>query len=66
MSQRDVQQVISRVAAYAEFRKLLSTNPERALKSYDLTTDEKTALKDIANSHFKLDIDAKGYIRLVS
>jgi len=66
MSQRDVQQVISRVAAYADFRRLLSLNPEQALKSYDLTTEEKGALKDIAKSHFKLDVDAKGYIRLVS
>lgn len=66
MSQKDVQQVIGRAAAYEDFRKLLATNPNRALKSYNLTSEEKDALKDIASSQFRLNVDEKGHIQLVS
>ncbi len=66
MSQKEVQQVISRLVAYEDFRNLLATNPKEALKSYELTPEEKSALKDIANSRFHLDIDEKGHIQLVS
>lgn len=66
MSQKEVQQVISRIAAYDDFRKLLAVRPTEALKSYDLTSEEKSALKDIAKSRFRLDIDDDGHIQLVS
>lgn len=66
MCQKDVQQVISRVAAYQDFRQLLAVNPQKALKNYDLTMEEKSALTDIASSRFSLDVDAKGNIQLVS
>ena len=66
MCQKDVQLVISRVAAYTDFRRLLAVDPQKALRNYDLTSEEKSALKDIASSRFKLDVDSRGNIQLVS
>lgn len=66
MSKKDVKEVISRLAAYHDFRQLLAVKPNLALRSYDLTAEEKDALQDIANSSFHLNIDERGDIQLVS
>jgi hypothetical protein len=44
MSQEAVQQVIGKAVMDAEFLALLTSDPEAALKDFDLTEDERTQL----------------------
>lgn len=44
MSQLAVQEIIGRAATDAEFRALLFSDPDAALKNYELTADERDAL----------------------
>lgn len=42
-----VQAVIGRAATDAEFRKMLLDNPDEALAEFDLTDEEREALKNL-------------------
>ncbi|MBN1873526.1 MAG: Franean1_4349 family RiPP [Anaerolineae bacterium] len=53
MSKEVVQMVIGRAVTEPAFRKQLFTNPERALKNYDLTQEEIAALKTINAEHLE-------------
>ena len=47
MSQDSVSQIIGRAVTDAEFRKTLFSDPEQAFQGYDLTEDDKEALKNL-------------------
>lgn len=47
MTQGAVSKVIGRAVTDAEFRALLFSDPDQALKDYDLTDDEVDALKNL-------------------
>jgi len=47
MSQQAVEQIVGRLVTDEKFRKLFFSNPEEALKGYDLTPDERKALLKI-------------------
>ena len=60
MSQKAVEQVIGRMVTDAEFRKLVFSDPDKALAKYDLTADERQAIlalksKDVEHFAGKLD-----------
>jgi hypothetical protein len=47
MSQQAVEQIVGRLVTDEKFRKLFFSNPEEALKGYDLTPEERKALLKI-------------------
>ena len=47
MTEDHVAQIIGRAVTDSKFRKLLFSNPEEALKAYNLTEDEKDALMKV-------------------
>lgn len=47
MPEDAVSQIIGRAVIDAEFRETLFSNPEQALEDYNLTDDEKEALKNL-------------------
>ena len=52
--------IIERLSSDAKFREQLKSNPDAALKSYDLTTEERAALiSDDAGSLESLGVDAR-------
>lgn len=52
MSQEAVMQVIEKAENDAEYKKLLFSNPDTALKGYDLTKEEKDALSNLNEDNF--------------
>jgi len=60
MSAEAVQTIIGRAVTDGEFAKQLFENPEEALKGYELSAEEATAIKnmkadDVAKFHASLD-----------
>jgi len=47
MSQDTISQIIGRAVTDADFRETLFSNPEQALEDYNLTDDEREALKNL-------------------
>ena len=52
MSVENVQKIIDRAAAEAEYRELLFSHPDQALKGYELTDLEVSNLKGLAREEF--------------
>jgi hypothetical protein len=60
MSQENLTKVIERASTDAAFRSQLQSNPEAALASYDLTAEEKAALRSgDASKLSELGVDAR-------
>lgn len=60
MTRQVVEQIIGRLVTDTEFRKLFFSNPDAALKGYDLTAEEREALlatkvEDVEDFGRKLD-----------
>lgn len=47
MSMQNVEVILGKLVTDQEFRKLLSENPDQALSGYELTDEEKEALRTI-------------------
>ncbi len=61
MTKKAVEQVLGRLVTDAKFRELFFSNPDKALKGYDLTAKEREALlatkiEDIEEFGRKLDV----------
>jgi hypothetical protein len=52
MSAESVQIIIARAVTDEEFREMLFTNPEEALKEFELTETEHKALTSLPRDHF--------------
>lgn len=52
MSAEAVQLIIARAVTDVDFREMLFTNPEEALKEYELTEGERQALSALPRDHF--------------
>ena len=60
MSQENLAQVIERASTDAAFRSQLQSNPEAALAGYDLSAEEKAALKSgDASKLSEMGVDAR-------
>ncbi len=54
MSKENVQTIIGRAILEAEYRKLLFSDPGKALEGYELTEDETQGLKNLDPEKFDL------------
>ena len=54
MSVESVKQIIGRAVSEPAYRELLFSNPDEALKQYELTDQERTALKAVKSEDFDI------------
>jgi len=52
MSAENVQSLLARAMAEAEYRELLFSDPDKALAGHDLTADELATLKNLPRAEF--------------
>ena len=52
MSTENVEQIIGKAVVDSEYRELLFTEPDKALEDYELTEEEKSALKGMEREEF--------------
>lgn len=56
MSTETVQFIIGRAVTDPEYRELLFTHPEEALKEFDLTDEEAQSLKELKREKFEAEL----------
>jgi len=52
MSEAIIKEIIDRAVKDEDFRKLLFSNPDEALKGYDLTEEDRKVLKNLDEDNF--------------